>query len=144
MKDNPYWYDFPLIPSCTAEFALVDFRDGTPVLEIDSLSFPIRIVQKVASTKGLRCIYFLFGLHGYPERTLSYIGRTENLRDRLYQYPHKESKIVGYIETKLPRKEMAWVEDYLIYRLNPFWNSRYNITINWQCCILKPPTLEFL
>jgi hypothetical protein len=61
-----------------------------------------------------------------------------------YQYPHNESKLVGYIETKFSRKDMTWIEDYLIYRLNPVWNLRYNITTNWQCCILKPSTLEFL
>jgi hypothetical protein len=137
-------YSLPIAPICTEKVALIDFRDNSPVLEIGRLSFPMQIVQKVAATKGLRCIYFLFGSHGYPEKTLTYIGRTENLRDRLYQYPHNESKLVGYIETKLSRKDMTWIEDYLIYRLNPVWNSRYNITTNWQCCILKPSTLEFL
>ncbi len=97
-------YGLPFAPTCTEEAALIDFRDDIPVLEIGSLSFPMQIIQKVATTKGLRCIYFLFGLHGYPERTLTYIGQTENLRDRLYQYPHNESKLVGYIETRLSRE----------------------------------------
>lgn len=133
-----------LIPTCTEEIVLIAFHDDVPLLKLGSLSLPISIVQSVSSTKSLRCIYFLFGLYNHPKTTLSYIGRTENLRDRLYQYPHKEARIVGYIETKLSKKDMVWIEDYLIYCLNPFWNSRYNITTNWQCCILKPPTLEFL
>jgi hypothetical protein len=51
-------YGLPFAPTCTEEVALIDFRDDIPVLEIGSLSFPIQIVQKFATTKGE--VYILF------------------------------------------------------------------------------------
>jgi hypothetical protein len=143
IAQTPCRHDLSLIPTCIEEVALIDFSGSIPVLEIDGLYFPMQTVQKAASVKGTKCLYFLFGLDGHP-KALSYVGRTKNLKLRLGGHLHKRANFVAYIETQLCWQDMEWIEDYLIYRLNPLRNSRYNFTTNLHFCILKPPSLKFL